>query len=195
MMESALTSTMDIAASRRRTDGIGAEEFDHIVRSYQRHVFRVLLSLVGDQDVADNLTQDCFLRAYQKRATFRGEASIETWLIRIAVNLARDHARNRRLAFWRTILQRNSPPRVEEFEVAHPGPSAERTLLARERLAAAEAVLARVSPQQRLAFSLRFFEEMTLEEISETMQIEVGTVKAHLFRAVSVVRAELKEKK
>ena len=108
-MESALTTTMDMAASRGRTEGIAAEEFDHIVRSHQRRVFRVLFSLVRDRDLADNLTQDCFLRAYQKRATFRGEASVETWLIRIAVNLARDHARNRRLAFWRNILQRDFP--------------------------------------------------------------------------------------
>ena len=109
-MESALTTTMEMAASRGRTKGIAAEEFDHIVRSHQRRVFRVLFSLVRDRDLADNLTQDCFLRAYQKRATFRGEASVETWLIRIAVNLARDHARNRRLAFWRNILQRPFPP-------------------------------------------------------------------------------------
>src|SRR5271169_1692088 len=125
MMESALTTTMDIAASRRRTDGIAAEEFDHIVRSHQRRVFRVLFSLVRDRDLADNLTQDCFLRAYQKRATFRGEASVETWLIRIAVNLARDHARNRRLEFWRNIFQSASPPEAEaeEIEIPDPGPS------------------------------------------------------------------------
>ena len=196
-MESALTTTMDMAASRGRTEGIAAEEFDHIVRSHQRRVFRVLFSLVRDRDLADNLTQDCFLRAYQNRATFRGEASVETWLIRIAINLARDHARNRRLAFWRNILQPSSPGTREttEFELPDPGPSAEQALLVREQLAAAESVLKRISPQQRLAFSLRFFEEMTLEEIAKAMQLEVGTVKSHLFRAVSAVRNELKEQK
>jgi RNA polymerase sigma-70 factor (ECF subfamily) len=196
-MERALTTAMDMAARRGRTEGIAIEEFDHVVRAHQRRVFRVLFSLVGDRDLADNLTQDCFLRAYQRRTTFRGEASVETWLIRIAVNLARDHARNRRWAFWRNILQQTSPPEEEaaEIEIPDPGPSAERILLAREQLAAAEAVLKKISPQQRLAFSLRFFEEMTLEEIAEAMQVEVGTVKAHLFRAVSAVRNKLKEQK
>lgn len=194
-MESALIPTMNMAASRGRTEGIAAEEFDHIVRSHQRRVFRVLFSLVRDHDLADNLTQDCFLHAYQKRATFRGEASVETWLIRIAVNLARDHARNRRLAFWRNILQRASPPEEEtaEIDVSDTAPSAERALLAREQLAAVESALEKISPQQRLAFSLRFFEEMTLEEIAVAMQVEVGTVKAHLFRAVNAVRNKLKE--
>lgn len=196
-MESALTTAMDMAAGRGRVDGIAAEEFDHIVRSHQRRVFRVLFSLVRDRDLADNLTQDCFLRAYQKRATFRGEASVETWLIRIAVNLARDHARNRQLAFWRNILPQPSSPAEETtgIDIPDPGPSAERALLAREQLAAAESALERVSPQQRVAFSLRFFEEMTLEEIAQAMQVEVGTVKAHLFRAVCAVRNKLKEQK
>ena len=196
-MDSALTTTMEMAASRGRTEGIAAEEFDHIVRSHQRRVFRVLFSLVRDRDLADNLTQDCFLRAYQKRATFRGEASVESWLIRIAVNLARDHARNRRVAFWRSISQPTSRPEMEaaEIDIPDPGPSAERALLAREQLAAAESVLKRISPQQRLAFSLRFFEEMPLEEIAQAMQLEVGTVKSHLFRAVSAVRNKLKEQR
>ncbi len=196
-MERALTTAMDMAASRGRTEGIAAEEFDHIVRSHQQRVFRVLFSLVRDRDLADNLTQDCFLRAYQKRTTFRGEASVETWLLRIAVNLARDHARNRRLAFWRNILQRPASPEEEAAEIDFPdtGPSAERALMAREQLAAVEFVLGEISVQQRLAFSLRFFEEMTLEEIAEAMHVEVGTVKAHLFRAVGAVRNKLKEQK
>ena len=194
-MESALTTTMDMATTRGRTEGLAAEEFDHIVSAHQQRVFRVLFSLVRDQDLADNLTQDCFLRAFQKRATFRGEATVETWLIRIAVNLVRDYARNRRLAFWRNILQPISPPEEESAEIDFPdtAPSAERALLAREQLAVAESVLERISPQQRIAFSLRFFEEMTLEEIAVAMQVEVGTVKAHLFRAVSAVRNKLKE--
>lgn len=196
-MESALTTPMGLAASRGHTEGIATEEFDHLVRSHQRRVFQVLFSLVRDHDLADNLTQDCFLRAYQKRATFRGEASVETWLIRIAVNLARDHARSRRLAFWRSILQRPLLPTegAVEIEASDPSPSAERALLAREQLKAVESALESISPQQRSAFSLRFFEEMTLEEIAEAMQLEVGTVKSHLSRAVSAVRNKLKEQR
>ena len=194
-MESALTTTMDMAASQERSAGIAAGEFDHIVRSHQRRVFQVLYSLVRDRDLADNLTQDCFLRAYQKRETFRGEASVETWLIRIAINLARDHVRNRRLAFWRNILQPPPRPRRSRRRSMFPtraprpnGPSWRASNWRRWNPS-----WKKISPQQRLAFSLRFFEEMTLEEIAEAMQLEVGTVKAHLFRAVNAVRNKLKE--
>jgi RNA polymerase sigma-70 factor, ECF subfamily len=196
-MESALTSAMDMAVTQGRAEGIATEEFDHIVSSHQRRVFQVLFSLVRDRDVADNLTQECFLRAYQKRATFRGEASIETWLIRIAVNLARDHVRNRRLAFWRNILQRPATPENSgaELEAIDRQPSVEQALLAREQMKVIESTLGRISAQQRTAFSLRFFEEMTLAEIASAMELEIGTVKAHLFRAVTAVRNKLKEQK
>jgi RNA polymerase sigma-70 factor, ECF subfamily len=196
-MESTLATTADLATDRSLTEGLAAQEFDHLVRLYQRRIYRVLYSLLRDQDLADTLTQECFLRAYRKRATYRGEASVETWLIRIAINLARDHARNRRLAFWRRVLLETPRAEAERaaFEAPDPAPSAERAIFAREQLVAVQSILARLSPQQRSVFALRFFEEMTLEEIAQAMELEVGTVKAHLFRAVSAVRKKLKGQK
>jgi RNA polymerase sigma-70 factor (ECF subfamily) len=196
-MESALTTIVDLAARRSLAEGIAAEEFDRLVRLHQRRIYRVLLALVRDQDLADTLTQECFLRAFQKRSSFRGEASVETWLIRIAINLARDHARNRRTAFWRNLFHPAQQAEAEAaaLQASDPRPSAERAILAREQLATVGSILEKLSPRQRSVFSLRFFEEMTLEEIAEAMELEVGTVKAHLFRAVSAVRKRLKEQK
>ena len=195
IMESALTTTVDLAARRSLAEGIAAEEFDRLVRLHQRRIYRVLLALVRDQDLADTQTQECFLRAFQKRSSFRGEASVETWLIRIAINLARDHARNRRVAFWRNLFHPAQQTEAEAaaLQASDPSPSPERAILAREQLATVGSILERLSPQQRSVFSLRFFEEMTLEEIAEAMELEVGTVKAHLFRAVRAVRKRLKE--
>ena len=196
-MERALTTTMEMPGSRGRTEGIVAEEFDHVVRTHQRRVFQVLFSLVRDRDLADNLTQDCFLRAYQKRTTFRGEASVETWLVRIAVNLARDHARNRRWAFWRKFAGVDFDPRrtVQPRSITPTplprlsGPCWHASNWRLRNRSWKE------SRRNSAWHSLRFFEEMTLEEIAETMQVEVGTVKAHLFRAVSAVRNKLKGRK
>ncbi len=196
-MESALATIADLATGRNLADSLAEREFDHLVRSHQRRIYRVLFSLLRDQDLADTLTQECFLRAFRKRATYRGEASVETWLVRIAINLARDHARNRRLAFWRGLLHLG--PRAESetaiLEPCDPAPSAERALLAREQMMSVRSTLDKLSPQQRTAFTLRFFEEMSLEEIAHVMEVEVGTVKAHLFRAVNAVRKKLKGQK
>jgi len=175
--------------------GIPAAAFDDIVRVHQRRIYRILLTTVRDADAAETLTQDCFLRAYAKRQDFRGEASVGTWLVRIALNLARDHARSRRLAFWRRFIRdasRGDSALIADH-LSDPGPAAERTLIARERLAAVWTTVNRLPHRQRTCFILRFVEEMPLEKIAQAMELEVGTVKSHLARSVGALRRRMKE--
>jgi RNA polymerase sigma-70 factor, ECF subfamily len=178
-----------------RVGEISSERFDEIVRQHQRRVYRVIFLLVHDSDVADTLTQECFLRAYQKRSSFRGECRLATWLLRIALNLVRDHAKNRRVSFWRRLaglddLQRQRP---EPPHLTAPEASPERVLLAREELESVWKSVSGLSQQQRAIFFLRFAEEMPLADIAETLEIKVGTVKAQLARATAKLR-EWKEK-
>ena len=72
------------------------EGFEALVNAYWKPVYRFILASVRNADAALSLTQDCFMRAYQGRESFRGESSVKTWLMKIAVNLARDYQRNRR---------------------------------------------------------------------------------------------------
>jgi RNA polymerase sigma-70 factor (ECF subfamily) len=175
--------------------GISTEAFDHIVLEHQRRIHRILLALVRDADAADILTQECFLRAFEQRAGFRGEASVGTWLVRIALNLARDHARSRRVAFWRHLLGNGRPDDATTVApwVPDPGPPPDRMAIARERLAAVEVVVDRLPHRQRACFLLRFVEGMALEEIAQTMHLKVGTVKTHLARGLGAVRRHLAE--
>src|ERR1700730_7276535 len=78
-----------------------AADFDAVVREYWPRVFRFILVSLRDRNDAESLTQDCFLKAFQAWHNFRGDSSVSTWLMRIAVNQLRDHTRNRRLQFWR----------------------------------------------------------------------------------------------
>ena len=173
--------------------GDAAGDFDALVRQHQRRIFRVLLSMLRDEDAAETLTQETFLRAYHKRADFRAEGSIEGWLMRIAVNLGRDHIRSRRAGFWRRLLG-GEPAEMAAETAADPHPSPERVLLAREQAATVWQIADERSPQQRAIFALRFVDEMPLEEIARTMGLRTGTVKAHLSRAVTKLREKLKEK-
>src|SRR5258708_15241607 len=77
------------------------QDFDAVVRLHWPRVFRYALASLRDREAAESLAQDCFLRAYKGRERFRGDSSLTTWLLQIAVNLVRDHARNRRLQFWK----------------------------------------------------------------------------------------------
>src|SRR5262249_39842217 len=86
------------------TDAESSSEFDVIVQTYWPRVFRFLLASVRNRESAENLTQDCFLRAYQARDQFRGESNRMTWLMQIAINLVRKHESSSRLKFWRRVL-------------------------------------------------------------------------------------------
>lgn len=177
-------------------EAFSADNFDQLVLLNQKRIFRLLISLLRDQDAADTLTQECFLKAYNSRANFRGECSVETWLYRIAVNLARDHIRNRRVAFWRRLFASHSQAdEIEDVAQTIPDkrPSLERNLLAREEVNLVWRTAEQLSPMQREVFLLRFAQDMSLEEISQTLEVQLGTVKAHLSRALGTVRARIKE--
>src|SRR5215510_11192693 len=80
------------------------EDFDAVVYAYRPRIFRFVLASLRDRDAAETLTQDCFWRAYRSRNRFRGDASVNTWLMHIAVNLVRDFVRNRRIQFWKRTM-------------------------------------------------------------------------------------------
>ena len=77
-----------------------AQDFSVVVEKHRVQIFRFLLASLRDSDLAETLTQDCFLKAYRRWSSFRGESSPATWLMRIAINLQKDHWRNRRMQFW-----------------------------------------------------------------------------------------------
>jgi RNA polymerase sigma-70 factor (ECF subfamily) len=174
--------------------GIAEEQFDEIVRQHQRRVYRVMFLLVRNADAADVLTQECFVRAFEKRSSFRGECRIDTWLLKIAVNLVRDHARSRRASFWKRLVglaDGNSEELPNDFP--DHGPSPERTVIARRQLEAVWALAAELPERQKTIFLLRFAEELELADIAHVLGLKVGSVKTHLFRAVNAVREKLKE--
>ncbi|MGH9547184.1 MAG: RNA polymerase sigma factor [Terriglobales bacterium] len=193
-MDTVLTTALSSPATEE-AEAISAERFDDIMRLHQRRVYRVIFLLVRDADAADTLTQECFLRAYQKRASFRGECRIETWILRIAVNLVRDHGKSRRASFWKRLvgLDDSASPDTEPRQFPAREASAERALLAREELEAVWNALSSLSPQQRTIFFLRYEEEMSLAQIADLLEVKVGTVKTQLSRATGKLR-EMKEK-
>jgi len=165
------------------------DDLESVVAMYQPRVFRFLLATLRDRDAAETLTQETFLRAWTARASFRSDCSIATWLIRIALNLARDHTRTGRFRFWKSI----SASAVDVSEVAASLPdregSAESKLIARQQVQHIWETVAGLSERQRNIFLLRFVEELDIPEIAKATGLPVGTVKSHLYRALAVIRA------
>jgi RNA polymerase sigma-70 factor (ECF subfamily) len=170
---------------------MAAQEFSAVVTAHRAQIFRFLLSSTRDADLAETLTQDCFLKAHRHWAGFRGESSAMTWLMRIAINLQKDHWRNRRMQFWRKT-QTNAVDLDEASEWLPSGESsAEQRVLAHERVGMVWKVVEGLSERQRTVFLLRFVEELELSEIARVTGLNEGTVKAHLSRALGKVRGEL----
>ncbi len=174
------------AVSSQETGGV--EEW---MRLYRVRIFRYILFATRDEDVAESLTQDCFLRAHAAQASFRGDCAMATWLMRIAVNLVRDHQRSMKLRFWRRA------PMLDAAEMSDRLPdrsrSTEHRLIVEERVASVWRAVETLSERQRSIFLLRFVEELELPEISEAMQLNLNTVKSHLYRALNAVKQQVGE--
>ena len=177
--------------SADEAEQIAAQEFSHVVETHRPQIFRFLLSSTHDVDLAETLTQECFLKAHRNWSSFRGESTAMTWLMRIAINLQKDHWRNRRMQFWRHT-QNNS---VDLDEASEWLPSGERSvvqqLMAKEQVGQVWKAVKELSERQRTVFLLRYVEEQELSEIASATGLSEGTVKAHLSRALVKVRAGL----
>ncbi len=162
-----------------------------LLRATVLQIFRFLLASTRDMDLAETLTQECFLKAHRNWSQFRGDSSAMTWLMRIAINLQKDHWRNRRMQFWRQAST-NTVDLDEASEWLASGErTAEQKMLAREKVAHVWRAVEGLSERQRTVFLLRFVDELELAEIAQTTGLNEGTVKAHLSRALARVRAEM----
>ena len=178
----------EIAARSLET---AAQEFSAVVTAHRPRIFRFLLASTRDADLAETLTQECFLKAHRNWGSFRGESSAMTWLMRIAINLQKDHWRNRRMQFWR-LTRTNAVDLDEASEWLPSGErSVEQQMLAREQVSRVWKAVEGLSARQKMVFLLRYVEELELSEIARAAGLNEGTVKAHLSRALAKVRAEV----
>jgi len=166
-------------------------DFDSLVAKYWPRVFRFALASLRDPDAAGSIAQDCLLHAHRGAAGFRGDASVSTWLMQIAVNLVRDHARSRRLQFWKRTREAAIDWDDVDRRVPHGSATPEQGAIAHQQSRAIWHATARLSARQRAVFLLRFVEDMELREIAEVTGLREGTVKAHLFRATETIRKEV----
>ena len=164
------------------------QDFDKVVQRYWPRMLRFLLAAVQDSDVAETLTQDCFLKAYRSRQSFRGDSSLNTWLMSIAVNLVRDRTRNRRLQFWRKAERSAVDSALIGEWLPDRNVSPEKRALINEEVQAVWDATRNLSDKQRTVFLLRFVEDLDILEIAEATGLSENAVNVHLFRAVRAVR-------
>src|SRR5580658_639792 len=177
-----------------RTSAVLMSDFGPWMASQQRRVYSLCQRLLQDPDEADSATQDVFLKAYQalKKDDTRELDDPARWVTRIAVNTCLDRLRSRKWQFWR-----RRPSSLDETAVLavarSKAPEAEDHYFAAQISVRLNAALGRLSARQRAVFTLRHYDQKSLEEIGTLLGLDVGTVKAHMFRAVSKLREELRD--
>jgi RNA polymerase sigma-70 factor, ECF subfamily len=166
-------------------------DFGSWMLSEQKRVFLLCQRMLQDREDADSATQDAFLKAFQSLTREGIEIDDPAkWITRIAVNTCLDRLRSRKWQFWRKRPTPEDEGTILGREAAR-GPNAEDRLFATEIQQRLAAALERLSTRQRAVFTLRHYEDKSLEEIADILKLDVGTVKAHMFRAVAKLRQEL----
>jgi RNA polymerase sigma-70 factor, ECF subfamily len=170
------------------------DDFNRWMVSEQRRVFLLCYRMLQDTDEADTATQDTFLKAHKalNQPAAKPLDDPSKWVTRIAVNTCLDRLRSRSWKFWKKRPQ----PEDEELILnltASSEPDAEDRYFAGEIQQRLNESLALLSPQQRAVFALRHFEDRRLDEIAEILDLQVGTVKAHMARALAKLRNLLQD--
>lgn len=189
-MDDSSDATSDLTLIERTLAGDGTA-FGILMERYQRKIYRVSFSIVRDEVEADTITQDTFVQAYTHLSRFEGRAGLETWLTRIAINRGRDTLRRRRFVSLFTLRSDEDGETETMLEPVDERPDPERQLLSSQLRAAIQRAERSLSPQQKVIFRLRHYENLSLEDIASHLGLQAGTVRAHLFRAIHKIRKEL----
>jgi RNA polymerase sigma-70 factor, ECF subfamily len=160
------------------------EAFDVIVVRHRRPVYQVCYRFVGNHEDATDLAQEVFLRAYRALGNFKGNASIGTWLYRIAVNLCLNKV-SAKAPRMEPIGERDALPSHE--------PDAVSRLMSAERAERVRAAIARLPRKQRATLILRVYQDLPHQEIARLLGSSVGAVKANFFHALNNLKRLLRE--
>ncbi len=165
------------------------EAFDEIVRRWERKIFALCFGMLGREDDAGDACQEAFIAAYRNIKNFRGEARVSSWLHRIAVNQC-------------LTIKRRQKSRSEDFLdddegaedrtfVASPNLSPARLIEKNERLTLVRQAVGGLPTDLRQVIVMKEFEEMTFQEISETLELPLSTVKSRLYTALKQLKMRL----
>jgi RNA polymerase sigma-70 factor (ECF subfamily) len=169
------------------------EAFRLLVDRHSRSIFHVTFRMTGNQQDAEELVQETFLRAYKALGRFELRSNFSTWLYRIAVNRTLDFLSVKRMQNKDTyqIVDEPDPEEGRQIQLAAEGPGPERMVLSSEMKSKVAQSMSLLTPVERIAFTMRHMEGRSIEEIGETLKLNTSAAKNSVFRAVKKLRQQL----
>ncbi|MCU0938936.1 MAG: RNA polymerase sigma factor RpoE [Burkholderiaceae bacterium] len=167
--------------------------FDLLVTKYQRKIFRLLSRLIRDPGEIEDVAQEAFIKAYRALPNFRGESAFYTWLYRIAINTAKNHlvAQGRR-APTSTETEVEDAENFDDADGLRDVNTPDAVMMSRQVGEAVNRAIDRLPEDLRTAIVLRELEGLSYEEIAESMNCPIGTVRSRIFRAREAIANELR---
>lgn len=164
--------------------------FEQLYHKYHAQIYSTLAQRISDRDAVDDLVQNTFFRAYRSLHTFKGRAAFSTWLTQIALNAYRSHLRSQH-------VRQNWIRQTEDPEAVHnvlrdlaPDNRPDRIVEHRERIALVQKSIQNLPERYRKAMWLRYVMDWSYEEITQVLQVPLGTLKTWMFRARQQLKAE-----
>jgi RNA polymerase sigma-70 factor (ECF subfamily) len=169
--------------------------FTYLVQKYRRQMVGFMYRMCHNPAAAEELAQEVFLRVYRSRSSYEASAKFNTWLYRIATNLAVNHARDTRHERPENTLRLDEPDQETGStpDLADGNLTAEEQMLRRERLAVIRQKVQALPERQRMAVIMHKYQQMDYREIADVMKLSESATKSLLFRAYETLREQLKE--
>jgi RNA polymerase sigma-70 factor (ECF subfamily) len=176
----------DVSLVARARDG-DADAYRELVERHAQKVFRLSYRMTGNEEDAEDVAQETFIKAYRNLARYDGRAGFGTWIYRIATNCALDLLRRRERTRTEPLADGDDAPALASAD-----PSPERAAEGGELVRRLARAMTRLSANEKTAFVLRHQEGRSLEEIAKALGIRTGAAKTCVFRAVAKLRAALR---
>ncbi len=165
--------------------------FDLLVLKYQHKIVNLVMRYVRDPELALDITQEAFIKAYRALPRFRGDSAFYTWMYRIAVNTAKNHLAAQRRRPMDVELDLQDPEQYDLHAKLKETDTPEGVSLSNELQETVERAIAALPEDLRTAIILRELEGMSYEEIAQTMECPVGTVRSRIFRARDAIAKKI----
>ena len=166
-----------------------AVAFNRLVLKWEKPIYNLSLRMLQDPDEAAEATQEVFLSAFRSIRRFRHKAKFSTWLYRIACNHCLSRLRQRPPGVQYSLDDSSPENPIHRSLPVHD--SHEREVLTEEKRKQVHLALNHLSPDQKAVVELRFFQELTLEEIAEIVQLPLGTIKSRLYSGLELLKIKL----
>jgi len=167
------------------------KELNNFVRNYQKFVYHTALRYTKDYDLSEDITQEVFLKALKNINKFKNKSSIKTWLYRITINECKNQFRRKKLFNFFNFTSREEEGNEIEDRVFISNTNPENQYLMKETELLFLKAYQELPEKQRETFALRYFDELSYEEISEILGTSIGGLKANYYQAVRKIAKKL----